>query len=185
MFVVFWVVFPWIQWFLSNCRMRVACRLWILASFLFLYSFSNLNLLVYVCLFVNSQSEKGRISWLPGEVLGLILSLLTFKEALAATCVSWRWRYLLMAQWTELDFDGCGDSHHGIFRDLKSLNNARARFAEGVNNVLGHYDRSNSCRMSFTSNIPNHGKVWTICLWERHYSIGTLLRNSLKDILVN
>ncbi|KAL9155500.1 hypothetical protein ABFS82_09G007400 [Erythranthe guttata] len=92
---------------------------------------------------LDKHSSIDRIGALPDDLLVNILSLLTFKEAIATSVLSSRWRYL----WTfvpKLDFDG-GESllkvsSKGCTKSL--LNKERSAYVEWVDHVLALHNNS-------------------------------------------
>ncbi|KAH6799082.1 hypothetical protein C2S51_035566, partial [Perilla frutescens var. frutescens] len=83
---------------------------------------------------MKEDSSIDRISELPDELLGLILSHLTFKEATVTSILSRRWRYL----WTftrRLDFDGMKSLRKLLFGKGK-LHEERSNYVGWVNRVI-------------------------------------------------
>lgn len=84
------------------------------------------------------DSSVDRISMLPDELLELILSHLTFKEKIATSILSRRWRYL----WTStnrLDFDGIESLRRLASRaenGTSALEEEKLKYVSWVNHVL-------------------------------------------------
>lgn len=99
-----------------------SCDLWVICS----SPFCDLQIR-------ERRSLVDRISILPDELLALIISRLTFKQA-AATCVlSRRWRYIWTST-TRLDFDGTKS-----LANLKltyAIEKARSEYVTWVNHVI-------------------------------------------------
>nr|XP_043629223.1 FBD-associated F-box protein At4g10400-like [Erigeron canadensis] len=93
----------------------------------------------------NKQGFSGRsrrndyISWMPDELLLMILHRLPTKEAVATGSLSTRWRFL----WHSLnmfDFDGEKTSENMKDDSLFVLINKRINFIDQVNNVIQHHN---------------------------------------------
>ncbi|XP_056177494.1 FBD-associated F-box protein At5g18780-like isoform X2 [Syzygium oleosum] len=81
------------------------------------------------------SADKDRISCLPEEVIGRILSRLTFREAQAICVLSGRWRHLCTSLVTDLDLDRLDLSEK--MEDKPELaEKERARYVEWVDNVV-------------------------------------------------
>ncbi|XP_056177600.1 F-box/LRR-repeat protein At2g42730-like [Syzygium oleosum] len=85
--------------------------------------------------FESKSDDKDWISCLPEEVIGRILSRLTFREAQATCVLSRRWRHLCTSLVTDLDFDWL-DLLEKMEDNPELAEKERARYVEWVDNVV-------------------------------------------------
>ncbi|XP_039155034.1 F-box/LRR-repeat protein At3g59200 [Eucalyptus grandis] len=83
----------------------------------------------------DESADKDRISCLPDDVVGSILSLLRSREAQATCLLSRRWRHLSTCQVTNLDFDW-SDLLDEMKGNPELAEKERARYVAWVDNVL-------------------------------------------------
>ncbi|XP_023748559.1 putative F-box/FBD/LRR-repeat protein At4g13965 isoform X2 [Lactuca sativa] len=83
--------------------------------------------------------SKDFINQLPEEVLLLILSLLSLKDAVVTGSLSKRWKFL-WCKLHKLEFDA-GETLNDIVTDRKLLREARFKFFKQVNDVIESYNQ--------------------------------------------
>ncbi|XP_039158332.1 putative F-box/LRR-repeat protein At3g58880 [Eucalyptus grandis] len=81
------------------------------------------------------SADKDRISCLPEDIIGFILSLLPPRDAQATCLLSRRWRHLSTCRVTDLDFDR-SDLFTKMKDNCKFAEEEKARYVEWVDNIL-------------------------------------------------
>ncbi|KAL6585449.1 hypothetical protein OROMI_002093 [Orobanche minor] len=76
------------------------------------------------------KASIDRISLLPNDVLGFILSFMPFKQAIATSLLSKRWRYMWTLT-TKVDLDGTT-----LLRRFKNSEDGRCKYVEWVNRLI-------------------------------------------------
>ncbi|KAK3423817.1 hypothetical protein EUGRSUZ_F00583, partial [Eucalyptus grandis] len=109
-------------------------------------------------------NPKDRISSLPEDVIGFILSLLTSREAQATCLLSRRWRHLSTCQVTNLDFDW-SDLLAEMKANPEIAEKERARYVQWVDNVLhrqsgGYHLRRFALRFDLNISYKPHIDQW-------------------------
>ncbi|XP_039170228.1 putative F-box/LRR-repeat protein At3g58880 [Eucalyptus grandis] len=109
-------------------------------------------------------NPKDRISSLPEDVIGFMLSLMTSREAQATCLLSRRWRYLSTCQVTNLDFDW-SDLLAKMKANPEIAEKERARYVEWVDNVLhrqsgGYHLRRFTLRFDLNISYKLHIDKW-------------------------
>ncbi|KAK3446091.1 hypothetical protein EUGRSUZ_A01847 [Eucalyptus grandis] len=110
------------------------------------------------------SADKDRISCLPEDIIGFILSLLTSREAQATCLLSRRWRHLSTCRVTNLDFDR-SDLFTEMKDNCKFAEKEKARYVEWVDNVLqcqsgGYHLRRFMLRFDLTISYKSHIDRW-------------------------
>ncbi|KAL7584433.1 hypothetical protein Lser_V15G44108 [Lactuca serriola] len=88
---------------------------------------------------VEGLKSKDFINQLPEEVLLLILSLLSLKDAVVTGSLSKRWKFL-WCKLHKLEFDA-GETLNDIVTDRKLLRKVRSKFLDQVNDVIESYNQ--------------------------------------------